>query len=109
MAVEKYALRSFEEFVRAFTYGDGLSPLQWMIDEYREFMKHAPRVTGTVTGSVFGEVGTTSISVDGIEYPVVPGTDLAGLWEYVDFVEGRIYKFYVNSDGALYLEADMED
>ena len=105
MTVEKDALRSFEEFVRAFTYGDGIAPLQWLIDEYREFKKYAPRVTGTVTGSVFGEGGTTSISVDGIEYPVVPGTDLAGLWEYGDFGKDRICSFYVNAEGAMYQEA----
>lgn len=92
---------------------DWIDRIGYALEDLVEMQKHAPSVSGAVSEIILEDSGradsaVTHIIIEGVRWPVVKGSPMETFSFYSED-EDEVYKFYVNSDGALYLEADMED
>lgn len=92
---------------------DWIDRMGYALEDLVEMQKHAPSVSGAVSEIILEDSGRVDsavahIIIEGVRWPVVKGSPME-MFSFYSEDEDEVYKFYVNSDGALYLEADMED
>lgn len=88
---------------------DWIDHMGYALEDLVEMQKHAPSVSGAVSEIILEDSGRVAhIIIEGVRWPVVKGSPMETFSFYSEDAD-EVYKFYVNSDGALYMEADMED